>query len=414
MSPKTVTAIKHAAGRQPESAALRNVLAQLGACSSDLCTEEMLFGLGGGIGSCYFLFNMHGGHPVIIGTLFHASESDTPVFMDQMCEAWGVTAEVRHSSSRSAASKSLVKILNDGFTPIVWVEITKLPYMFLSGLRTGGSHAAYGVDNTHLNAYHMVVVYGMEEDEVIVGDLAANVFRMSLDDLTEARHSNYAPKFRRVVITAAPPKPDPRTMLAERIRGTCSQMIDGLGIANFGLSAMSKWAQMLTNTKNKKGWPNCFPPGSSLHSALSSVFGQIELRGHGGSGFRTMYADFIEQAADVLKKPGLRKVAEQFHESEKSWGSISSATLPNTIPLLKKTRAALTRRATLLRKPRTARIEEELRSLRDDLGNLRETSAKDLSLSREAALDLFAAMSARVLETEAIERAAFTELRSMV
>lgn len=406
MSPKTVTAIKHAVGRQPESAALRNVLAQLGACSSDLCTEEMLFGLGGGIGSGYFLFDMHGGHPVYIGTRFHAKESDTPVFMDQMCEAWGATAEVRHSSSPSAASKSLVKILNDGFTPIVWVEITKLPYMFLSGHVHGKESEA--------NAYHTVVVYGMEEDEVIVGDLAASVFRMSLDDLTEARHSNFAPKFRTVVITAAPPKPDPRTMLADRIRGTCSQMIDGLGIANFGLSAMSKWAQMLTNTKNKKGWPNCFTSGRSLHGVLSSVFGQIELRGYGGSGFRTMYADFLEQAAGVLKKSALRNVAERFRESEKSWRSISSAVLPDTIPVLKETRAALTRRAMLLRKTRTAKTEQELQSLREHLAHLRETSDTSLSLSSAEALDLFADIRARVLETEAIERAAFTELGSIV
>jgi hypothetical protein len=372
----------------------------------------MLFGLGGGIGAAYFLFDMHGGHPVYIGTRFHVKESDSPVFMEQMCEAWGATAEVRHSSSPAAASKSLVKILNDGFTPIVWVDITKLPYMFLS--TSGGIHAEESADKTHLNAFYAVVAYGMEEDEVIVGDLGPSVYRMSLDDLTEARHSNYAPKFRTMLITAAPPKPDPRTMLADRIRDTCNQMIDGLGIANFGLVAMSKWAEMLTNTRNKKSWSNSFPPGPSLHTALSSVFGQIELRGNGGSGFRTMYADFIEQAADVLKKPALRKVAEQFHESEKSWGAISSAALPNTIPLLKETRAALTRRETLLRKPRTAKIDQELQSLREELGDLRETSTKDLSLSQEAVLDLFAAMSARVLETAAIERAAFTELRSIV
>ena len=399
MSTKTVTAKKHVAGRQPESATLRNVLIQRDACTSDLCTEEILFGLGGGIGCAYWLFDMHGGHPVYIGSRIHAKEGDTPYFTLQMTEGWGATADVRHSSSPSAATKSLVKILNDGFTPIVWVEVTKLPYMFLSG---------------NPLAYHQVVVYGMEGDDVLVGDLGDSVIRMSMEELTEARNSNYAPKFRTVVISEATAKPQLRETLSDRIRVTCSQMLEGLGIANFGLAALNKWAQMLTNTKNKKGWPNCFPGGPPLHGAMSTVFAQIELRGYGGSAFRGLYADFLDQAAGVLKKSALKKVAEQFRESEASWRAISDAALPDSIPLLKETREALTRRSVLIRKPRTTAIDKELESLRDRLKQLRERSAKELSLSKADTLDLFGAISERVLETEKIERAAFTELSSIV
>ena len=399
MSTKTVTAKKHVAGRQPESATLRNVLIQRDACTSDLCTEEILFGLGGGIGCAYFLFDMYGGHPLYIGYRIHAKEGDTPYFTLQMTEGWGATADVRHSSSPSAATKSLVKILNDGFTPIVWVEVTKLPYMFLSG---------------HANAYHQVVVYGMEGDDVLVGDLGDSVIRMSMEELTEARNSNFAPKFRTVVISEATAKPQLRETLSDRIRVTCSQMLEGLGIANFGLAALNKWAQMLTNTKNKKGWPNCFPGGPPLHGAMSTVFEQIELRGYGGSAFRGLYADFLDQAAGVLKKSALKKVAEQFRESEASWRAISDAALPDSIPLLKETREALTRRSVLIRKPRTTAIDKELESLRDRLKQLRERSAKELLLSKADTLDLFAAISERVLETEKIERAAFTELSSIV
>ena len=399
MSTKTVTAKKHVAGRQPESATLRNVLIQRDACTSDLCTEEILFGLGGGIGCAYWLFDMHGGHPVYIGSRIHAKEGDTPYFTLQMTEGWGATADVRHSSSPSAATKSLVKILNDGFTPIVWVEVTKLAYMFLSG---------------NPLAYHQVVVYGMEGDDVLVGDLGDSVIRMSMEELTEARNSNYAPKFRTVVISEATAKPQLRETLSDRIRVTCSQMLEGLGIANFGLAALNKWGQMLTNTKNKKGWPNCFPGGPPLHGAMSSVFAQIELRGYGGSAFRGLYADFLDQAAGVLKKSAFRKVAEQFRESEASWRAISDAALPDSIPLLKETREALTRRSVLIRKPRTTAIDKELESLRDRLKQLRERSAKELSLSKADTLDLFGAISERVLETEKIERAAFTELSSIV
>jgi len=390
---------KHLAGRYPESAAVLNALNQLGRCSGDLCTEEMLFGLGGGLGLIYFLFNLHGYHPIVIGTRYHASEAETPVFVMQMCEAWGATTELKHSSSRSAATKSLTKMLDDGFTPIVWVEVTKLPYLFLSG---------------HPNMYYTIVVYEKDGNEFVVGDLGQSVARISVEELEEVRHSHYAPRFRSLTITDAPAKPDIREMVTQRIQLTCSQMLEGLGIANFGLEVFKKWAEMLTNTKNKKGWSQVFTEGPALQRAMSSVYSQIELRGNGGSAFRGMYADFLDQAAGVLKKPGLKKVADQFRESEASWGKIAQAALPDSIPVLKETRKAFERRATLLKKPRTAKIDEELDSIRTRLKELRESSTKELDLSPKDKLDLFSSIRARVLETEVIERAAFTDLKKLV
>ena len=235
-----------------------------------------------------------------IGSRIHAKEGDTPYFTLQMTEGWGATADVRHSSSPSAATKSLVKILNDGFTPIVWVEVTKLPYMFLSGHAMKVTVPSVAPLR---NAYHQVVVYGMEGDDVLVGDLGDSVIRMSMEELTEARNSNYAPKFRTVVISEATAKPQLRETLSDRIRVTCSQMLEGLGIANFGLAALNKWSQMLTNTKNR-GWPNCFPGGPPMHCAMGSVFALSNCEAT-GSAFRGLYADFLDQAAGVLKKSAL-------------------------------------------------------------------------------------------------------------
>jgi len=390
---------KHLAGKEPECAALRNALTQLGKGSSELCTEEMLFGLGGGLGFAYFLFDLHGYHPMFFGTRYHASESETPVFMMQMCDGWGATAELKHSSSRGASTKQLTKALEDGYTPIVWVNVINLPYLFLSGRPT---------------MFYTIIVYERDGNEFIVGDLGQSVARMSVEEMEEARDAKYVTKFRSVTIKDAPEKPDLREMLTERIRATCSQMLEGLGIANFGLEAYTKWAEMLTNTKNKKGWSNNFTDGPSLQRALSSVYKQIELRGFGGSAFRGMYADFLDQSAGVLKKPALKKVAEQFREADASWHKVALAALPDSIPVLKETRDALNRWATLLQKPRTPKIDEELDSIRTRLLELRESSTERLALSAADKLALFSNIRARVLETEPLERAAFTELNKLV
>jgi uncharacterized protein DUF4872/butirosin biosynthesis protein H-like len=390
---------KHLAGKEPESAVVRNALNQLGKCSSDLCTNEMLFGLGGGLGFAYFLFDLHGYHPLFFGTRYHASESETPVFMMQMCDAWGATTELKHSSSRGASTKQLTKALEDGYTPIIWVDVTKLPYQFLSG---------------RPNMFYTIIVYEKDGNEFIVGDLGQSVARMSVEEMEEVRDQHYVTKFRSVTIKDAPEKPDVREILGERIRAMCSQMIEGLGIANFGLEAFNKWAEMLTNTKNKKGWSKTFTDGPALQRALSSVYKQIELRGFGGSAFRGLYADFLDQSASVLKKPALKKVAEQFREAEASWHNIALAALPDSIPVLKETRNAFDRHATLLQKPRTAKIDEELDSIRTRLLELRESSTERLALSAADKLDLFSNIRARVLETEPIERAAFTELNKLI
>jgi len=390
---------KHLAGKEPESAAVRNALNQLGKCSSDLCTNEMLFGLGGGLGFAYFLFDLHGYHPLFFGTRYHASESETPVFMMQMCDAWGATTEVKHSSSREASTKQLTKALEDGYTPIIWVNVPKLPYLFLSG---------------RPNMFYTIIVYEKDGNEFIVGDLGQSVARLSVEEIEDVRDAHYVTKFRSLTIKDAPEKPDVREILTERMRAMCSQMIEGLGIANFGLEAFAKWAEMLTNTKNKKGWSKTFTDGRSLQRALSSVYKQIELRGFGGSAFRGLYADFLDQSAGVLKKPALKKVAEQFREAEASWHNIALAALPDSIPVLKETRDALDRHATLLQKPRTPKIDEELDSIRTRLLELRESSTERLTLSAADKLDLFSNICARVLETEPIERAAFTELSKLI
>lgn len=390
---------KHLAGKEPECAAVRNALNQLGKCSTDLCTEEMLFGLGGGLGFAYFLFDLHGYHPIFIGTRYHASEAETAVFMMQICDAWGATAEVKHSASRGASTKQLTKALEDGHTPIVWVNVINLPYLYLSG---------------RPNMFYTITVYEKDGNDFIVGDLGQSVARMSVEEMEAARDAHYVTKFRSVIIKDAPEKPDVREILPERIRATCSQMIEGLGIANFGLEAFQKWADMLTNTKNKKGWSKNFTDGPSLQRALISVYRQIEWRGYGGSAFRGMYADFLDQSADVLKKPALKKVAAQFREAEASWHNLALAVLPDSIPVLKETREAFDRRVALLQKPRTTKIDEELDSIRTRLLELRESSTQRLALSEADKLDLFSNIRARLLETEPLERAAFTELSKLI
>jgi hypothetical protein len=56
---------------------------------------------------------------------------------------------------------------------------------------------------------------------------------------------------------------------------------------------------------------------------------------------RTLYANFLDEAALILERPGLKKAGEQFRASSKAWIDLSEAALPNEVPLLKETKELL-------------------------------------------------------------------------
>lgn len=80
----------------------------------------------------------------------------------------------------------------------------------------------------------------------------------------------------------------------------------------FGLDAFRRWADALVDTKDRNAWPKKFAPGSWMYSGLTSIVKFIDLYYTGGCGARGVYADFLDEAADVLRKPALKGVAQQY------------------------------------------------------------------------------------------------------
>ena len=79
---------------------------------------------------------------------------------------------------------------------------------------------------------------------------------------------------------------------------------------NFGLEALHHWAAMLTNTRNPRGWARFYPPAADLWSALAGsgvnpgLVGWIGTWGLGDGMERGVYAQFLDEAADILGRPG--------------------------------------------------------------------------------------------------------------
>jgi hypothetical protein len=113
---------------------------------------------------------------------------------------------------------------------------------------------------------------------------------------------------------------------------------------NFGLAAFAHWANLLVKPKQRMSWAKEFPRGGKLLAGLTSAFNHIVLHGKDGNAERLLYADFLDEAALILQRPGLRAVAEQFQRSGHAWDELGAALLPDAVAPLRETRELLLRR----------------------------------------------------------------------
>ena len=75
-------------------------------------------------------------------------------------------------------------------------------------------------------------------------------------------------------------------------------------IKTFGLESLTQWAKLVADPKGKRGWPKTFEDPAELYNTLTWVHHWIETGGTGGGALRGMYAEFLDEAATILGKPG--------------------------------------------------------------------------------------------------------------
>jgi len=388
-------------GKQSEASALRNVLAHSGVVSPHTgqpFTEELLFGIGGGIGLGYFVYQSGDFTSLFLATRI---TSGAPDFLQAICQRIGANPTIQHTSSAAAAEKNLKHALAQGRPPILWVNPMALPY---PGTTAG---------------YHTLVAYGFDEsnDKVFVADRSEKALTLSRAELAAARQSGDVRKFRALLIEPQAKPPDLRKAVMQGLHDFCEQMQEGFGPpnfkSNFGLSALQKWADLLTNAKDKRGWPKFFPAGPRLFDALASAFDQIENRGGGGSAFRPYYADFLVEAGAILENPEFNLVADQFRDSGQLWHELGEALLPSSVSVFKETKKLSTKKRTLFEKKGMG-ASGEIGTINTRLAEIRSQVAEDFPLGASEVQTLLADLRNRVLAIHAAEEQAVGALQALV
>jgi hypothetical protein len=321
-------------GTHPDTASIANVLANLGVTAphtGEPLTEAMALGAGGGLGAGYILWEFEAHHTRVVVLGFRNQWQYPDRWAAKVIDRLGLDAEMRHTGGARTAATELDAALDQGDPAIVWVDLQLMGYWGLPAFMEG-------------RGGYPVVVHGADGDRVRIDDrnLAPLSVPRSALDAARSRVGSY--RHRLIRIAGAGPA---RTLDGDRLRAA---VLDGIADCaehlakpsdSFSLPAWRKWSRLLTDTRNAKAWPRVFADPTGLVGALISTYEGVEPIGTNGGNLRTLHAEFLDEAAGLLDRPDLAKIAGAFRDVAAAWHELAEAALPIAEPDLAAIRGLL-------------------------------------------------------------------------
>ncbi|MGA2570359.1 MAG: BtrH N-terminal domain-containing protein [Terracidiphilus sp.] len=264
-------------------------------------SEEMLLGLGAGMGFIYWQMKMGGGVFVFVG-----GRSNDKNFYTDLGARTGVAIRGICTSSAKKAEAELLSELAQRRPVMLGGDMAYLPWFNLPKDYHFGGHAfvVCGYDGQR-------TLLASDIDPKMSGVKKGVYGTITLDQLARARSSTFKPfppKNVRFAFDFSGFREPGRKQIAASIAQTVEAHIHP-PIKNFGIAGLRHAAKVLPQ------WPKLFKSGHDLRMNLFNLFVMIEIGGTGGGCFRPMYARFLEQAAPLLATKTLESAARLFHES---------------------------------------------------------------------------------------------------
>jgi hypothetical protein len=393
-------------GRHWETGSIHNSLAMQGIKvphTGKPYSEALLLGISGGIAFGYFTFEYKGYLP-------HVALLTRNTFnpFSTILERLGIAQDIQQTNKAEIAEKNLQHTLESGLYPILWADQFSLPYNCLPA-----NEPMWG----------MMPILALETDgkSVVIADRSSQPFHLSMADLTKARGRVKEDRFRLVTLDAPQ-----TTKLAGAVHKGICQAISLFteepprgARHNFGFAAYEKLAELLVNTRNKQSWERFFAPGIRMYHALAGspvqpgAYHWINTWGSADGAERGLYADFLLEAAQILKKPSLKEAAEKFRHSHKLWLAFADALLPDDVPLLGESKRLIQKKHNLFIKNGDAALPD-IRKIHSRLNELLSQSETEFPLSTVQAAEFRANLRDILLRISAMERQAIDLLQSAI
>jgi hypothetical protein len=126
-----------------------------------------------------------------------------------------------------------------------------------------------------------------------------------------------------------------------------------------------------------------------------------------------MYADFLDEAALLLNKPGLSAASELFRLSQTAWCELAERVLPEDIPVLMRTRELLDRRyEAFVHRGQAALVE--ITQFNQELREIRSEVSQDFPIKDDDLTAFFQSMSESVLKIHDLEVQAVDAMQAAI
>lgn len=269
-------------------------------------SEDLLLGLGCGLGFVYFHFK--GTDPFFGGRANVAGRTEEGLEVTAGRRT-GVEVETHVTSSARKAQATLRELLEAGEPALVYLDMGFLPYFdFPEEFHFGG---------------HVVVVAGFdpETERVLVADRDRELHPVEWEALEQARGSKYKPfppqhRWYTFDFAAA------RAPAAEDVRAAIADVCRGMlepPIANLGVKGIRKAA------REAMRWPEILD-AEALRRTCFNVAIFIDRRGGTGGGiFRCMYARFLGEAATITGDSRLADLGTELAAIGDRWERVAVA-----------------------------------------------------------------------------------------
>jgi hypothetical protein len=264
-------------------------------------SEEMLLGLGAGVGFIYW--HMTGALP-FLGGRANIERPGVEGLEKTVGRRTGVQALTFRTNSASKAEKRLLELLQAGQPVMLILDMGYLPYFDF-----GGEEFHFG--------YHVVAACGYDpaSQEVLVADRDEPLHAVPLAALRQARGSTYKPfppQHGWHEFDFSQKRPPEAAELRQAIQEAARGMLEP-PIANVGVKGIRKAAARIPK------WPQALNEKTLREACFNSAI-MIDARGGTGGGlFRTMYARFLREAAEYTGLDGLKKSAAQMQAVGDCW-----------------------------------------------------------------------------------------------
>lgn len=249
-------------------------------------SEPLAFGIGAGLFFGHLPFLKVSGTP---GSTFRTWPG---AIFKRVTQRLGIQIHTERFRSPDKAMQALDKALDAGLPTGMLSSVYYLPYL----------PEAF---RFHFNA-HNLVVYGKENGQYLVSDpVMEHVSVINPEDLAKARFAKGAPEPRGFMyyITGVPGNIDFPQAIQKGIKQTCFMMMSP-PVPWFGNKAI-----FLLSNKIKR-YPKKLPPRKAA-LYLGNIIRMQEEIGTGGAGFRYLYAAFLQESAEILKRDDLKGFSKE-------------------------------------------------------------------------------------------------------